>query len=157
MSVAIASLLSLCSALIVALASHFFAVRKKQHDQLAEARLKAYTDFINSTSRLMAARRTGRTEDELDELAALNDAKTRICLCAEKPVVEALIEFWNAGGTLENELEVINFKNLCLRIRESLGNEWKDIAALPISDTLFKLEPSNYSYRATRGNAEAAN
>jgi hypothetical protein len=54
-------------------------------------RLKAYTDFINAVSRIVSARRKGHTEDELNELAALNDAKTRICICADKGVVEALL------------------------------------------------------------------
>jgi hypothetical protein len=34
----------------------------------------------------------GIIKDEVDDLAALNDAKTRICICAEVPVVEALSE-----------------------------------------------------------------
>ncbi len=148
MSPEITYLLSLASAIIVAILGHEFAKRRKRTDELAEMRLKAYTDFINATSRLVSARRNGKTEDEIDELAALNDAKTRICICADKEVVEALVDFWNAGGTLEEELEILAFTNFCLEVRKSLGNDWKDITMLPISDTLFKLEPSKYSYKA---------
>lgn len=81
-AVAIASTLSLLSALLVAILSHFFSITRKRHAGLVEMRLKAYTDFINAASRLVAARRTGRVSDELEELVALNDAKIRICICA---------------------------------------------------------------------------
>jgi len=150
-SVAIASILSLLSAVLVAVLSHFFSSYRQRRDELAEMRLKAYTDFINAASRLVSARRSGRTEDALDDLAALNDAKTRICVCAEAKVVEALIEFWNAGGTLEGEHEVVAFTRLCRYIRESVGNKRYDLRDLPISKTLFKLEPSNFSFRMRKG------
>lgn len=148
MSIAITSILSLISAITVAVFSHFFSMRKKRGDELAEMQLKAYSDFINSISRLVSARRKGRTEDELDELATLNDAKTRICICANREVVEALTEFWKVGATLEAEHEVIAFTRLCCRIRESLGNKRNDIVDLELSKTLFSLEPSTYSFRA---------
>lgn len=147
-AVAIASTLSLLSALLVAILSHFFSITRKRHDGLVEMRLKAYTDFINAASRLVAARRTGRVSDELEELVALNDAKIRICICADAPVVEALTKFWKLGGTLEKEREIIAFTRFCFQMRESLGNKRHDIANLPLSDTLFKIEPSSYSFRA---------
>lgn len=148
MSATLATLLSLMTALVVAVASHTLSGWRKRRDELVELRLRAYSDFINSASRLVAARRLGKTSDEPADLAALNDSKTRICICAEAPVVEALIEFWNHGGTLEKEQEVLAFTRLCMRIRESLGNKRHHIASLGIADTLFRLEPSSYSHRA---------
>ena len=150
MSIAITATLSLLSAITVAVLGHFFSTRRKRIDELAEMRLKAYSDFINSISRITSARRNGRTEDELDDLSALNDAKNRICICANKEVVEALIEFWGAGGTLETEKEVIALTQLCYRIRESLGNKRNDIVDLELSKTLFSLEPSTFSFRAKK-------
>lgn len=85
--------------------------------------------------------------DELDELAALNDAKTRICICAEASVVEALVEFWENGGTLEQESEILAFTRFCMRVRESLGYTRYDIHGLNISKTLFKLQPATYSFK----------
>ena len=113
-------------------------------------RLKAYGDFLQAASRLVAARRLGKKNDELEELAALNDAKARICVCAEAAVVEALADFWLAGGTLEREQEILAFKRLCVEMRESLGNRRHDVAMLRLSDTLFRLEPSAFSFRADR-------
>jgi len=148
MSIVLTTVLSLFSAITVAVLGYFFSTRRKRIDELAEMRLKAYSDFINSISRITSARRSGRTEDELDELSALNDAKNRICICANREVVEALTEFWGAGGTLEAESEVVAFTQLCYRIRESLGNKRNDIVDLELSKTLFSLEPSTFSFRA---------
>ena len=150
MSIAITAILSLLSAITVAVLSHLFSTRRKRVDELSELRVKAYSDFINSISRLVSARRRGRSEDELDELATHNDAKNRICICANREVVEALTEFWEAGGTLEAENEVMAFTKLCYRIRESLGNKRNDIIDLELSRTLFALEPSTFSFRASR-------
>lgn len=156
MSAAFATLLSLVSAVIVAIVAHRLADRRARADELASMRLKAYGDFLQAASRLVAARRLGKKNDELDELAALNDAKTRICVCAEVAVVEALAEFWLAGGTLEREQEVLAFKRLCVVMRESLGNRRHDIAMLRLSDTLFRLEPSAFSFRTDRSASSAS-
>ena len=132
MSPLTAALLSIASAITVAF--------------LAEFRLKAYTDFINAASRLVSARRLGEISDEIKEIALLNDAKTRICICAEAPVVRALVEFWEHGGTLEKEREILAFTRFCMLIRESLGGRASDLNDINISQTLFKLQPATYSY-----------
>jgi hypothetical protein len=133
-----------------AVLAHIFTQRRSRLDSLAAFRLRAYTDFISAASHLVAGRRLGTTSDKVSDLATLNDAKARICICAEPPVVEALVKFWKLGGTLEQELEILAFTQLCKRIRESLGNERNDIGSLDISDTLFRLEPSPYSFRASK-------
>jgi hypothetical protein len=154
MTATLATVLSLMSALIVAFSGHLLSERRKRRDELAEMRLGAYRDFINAASRLVAARRLGLTEDESEDLVALNDAKTRICICAEAQVVKALCEFWRHGGTLEREQEILAFTRLCMQIRESLGNKRHDLSNVGLSDTLFRLEPSSYSFRASRPTAE---
>ena len=153
MSTIVATLLSFTSALIVAILSHVFSLRRKRRDELAELRLRAYTDFLNAASRLVAARRMGRISDELDELAALNDAKIRICICAEVPVVKALAEFWEEGGTLERESEILAFTRFCMRVRESLGNTDKHIHAVHLSQTLFRLQPAAHSFKQATSSA----
>ena len=146
MSPLTAALLSIASAITVAFLSHALTSRRKQRDELAEFRLKAYTDFINAASRLVSARRLGEISDEIKEIALLNDAKTRICICAEAPVVRALVEFWKHGGTLEKEREILAFTRFCMLIRESLGGRASDLNDINISQTLFKLQPATYSY-----------
>lgn len=150
MSAVFATVLSLASAVVVALVAHWLADQRTRGNELASMRLKAYGDFLQAASRLAAARRLGKKNDELEELSALNDAKSRICVCAEAAVVEALGEFWLAGGTLEQEQEILAFNRLCVAMRESMGNRRNDIAKLLLSDTLFRLEPSTFSFRADR-------
>ena len=146
MSPLVTTLLSISSAVVVAVIGHLLTVRRQRRDELAEMRIRAYADFLGATARLVTARRNGHTEDELEDLAMLNDAKNRILICAEKPVVEQLINFWKNGGTLESEPELLAFKRFCLAIRLSLGLEWKEMIELPLSDTIFKLKPSDYSF-----------
>lgn len=148
MSTTLASTLSLLSAVIVAVLAHLFSERRKRKDELAEMRLKAYTDFINATTRLANTRRLGEDQDELEVLLALNDAKIRVCISAEAAIVEELIKFWQEGGTLEKEREVLAFTRLCLLMRKSLGNKLNDVVSMRISDLLFKLEPSSYSFKS---------
>jgi hypothetical protein len=143
-------LLSLIGALLGVLATHFLSDRRKRREELTEQKLKAYSDFINSASNIIAARRLGNTENNPLELAILNDAKVRICICGDKSVVQALTEFWEHGATLEREREIIAYTRLCMRIRESLGYKAHDLADLKISDTLFRIEPSCFSFRASR-------
>lgn len=150
MTVALAAFLSVITALIGALIGHALSEKKSRNDELAKLRLDAYLDFIRATSHLVAARRTGRTQDELAELGALNDAKARICVCAGAPVVHALEKFWLQGGTLEKEQEILAFTELCRVMRESVGNERLGFD-VRLSDILFRLEPSTYSYRASGG------
>lgn len=147
MSALTSTLVSLLGAVLVAVLTHLFSARRNREDELAELRLKAYADFISAASRIAAARRSGRRADDLDELASLNDAKARIAICADLPVVEALGRFWEAGGTLEREDEILAFTALCLRMRESVGNVKDEVLGFHLSETLFKLEPSAYSFR----------
>ena len=149
MTTTLAVLLSIITGLIGALIGHHLSERKSRNDELAKMRLDAYKDFINATSLLFTARRSGHTQDEVADLGALNDAKTRICICANSEVVECLEEFWLQGGTLEKEQEIIAFTRLCKAMGVSLGRT-KLKFDIKLSDVLFRLEPSSYSYKASR-------
>jgi hypothetical protein len=149
MTAGLTALIALVTGLIGAVFGHLLAERKSRRDELAKMRLDAYGDFIRATSHLVAARRTGRTNDEPQELGALNDAKARICICSDGAVVEAMERFWLQGGTLEKEQEILAFTALCRAMRASLGNERLGFD-IRLSDVLFKLEPSTYSFRGSR-------
>lgn len=133
---------------MVALVTHILTLRRKQRDELAETRMRSYTDFINSASRLVSARRLGAVVDSPEDLALLNDAKARICICGQPQVVAALADFWAKGGTLEREGEVLAYTHLCLKMREALVGKPGDLGDIDISDTLFRVQPSTYSYKA---------
>ena len=134
--------------LLGVLVGHYLSERKSRNDELANLRLESYKDFIYSASVLFSARRSGRIQDEIKELGALNDAKTKICICASPEVVECLGKFWLQGGTLEKEQEILAFTRLCRAMRESLGSQ-KLPFEIELSNILFRLEPSTYSYIAS--------
>ena len=146
MTITLAAILSLITGLIGAVFGHVLSEKKSRNDELAKMRLDAYTDFLKTTSLLVSARRSGRIQDEIAELGALNDAKSRICVCADAGVVEALERFWLQGGTLEKEQEILAYKRLCKTMRESLGRDGLS-QEIRLSDILFRLEPSTFSYR----------
>ena len=144
------AIVSFFTAVVVAVVTHLLSTRRKARDELSEMRLRAYTDFVSATSRIVAARRLGKTTDELNDLAVLNDAKARICITAESSVVIALSDFWKHGGTLEREPEILAFARFCKEIRKSLGAREVGLRDPDITSTLFQLEPSGFSVRATR-------
>lgn len=154
MTAILPGLLSLLGALLGVLVTHFLSEKRKQREEPTEQKLKAYSDFINSASKIIADRRLGHTENDSQEVALLNDAKVRICICGDKSVIQALTEFWEHGGTLERESEILAFTRLCMRIRESLGYKAHDLFDLNISNTLFRIEPSCFSFRASRREKE---
>ena len=141
------ALLSGLSALLGVALGHVLSVRRARRDELEAMKLAAYVDFIRSTAQLFTVRRSGRTEDEIEELALLNDAKTRLLLTADLPVVRALERFWLQGGTLEKEQEILAFRALCDAMRVSLGKERLSLK-LDLAGVLFKVQPSTYSYKA---------
>ena len=112
-------------------------------------RLRAYTDFMSAASRIASARRSDDPRDAVEDLAALNDAKTRICVCASPSVVRSLAEFWERGGTLERESELLAFSRFCKDMRADLGNSRNDLHDFDLPATLFRLSPSGYSFKAT--------
>ncbi|MBN6101478.1 hypothetical protein JR064_04795 [Xanthomonas sp. CFBP 8703] len=148
LSAFLVALLSGVSALAGVALGHIFAAKRARQDELAAMRMAAYVDFLRSTSLLFTARRAGRTKDEVEELAHLNDAKTRILLTADLPVVKSLQQFWLQGGTLEKEQEILAFRNLCNDMRESLGKEQLALQ-MDLAGVLFKLEPSTYSFKVS--------
>ena len=150
MTITLAAIISLFTGLIGAVFGHVLSERKSRNDEMAKMRLDAYTDFLKATSLLVSARRSGKTQDEVTELGTLNDAKARICLCADAGVVEALESFWLQGGTLEKEQEILAYTQLCKTMRRSLGRD-RLSHEIRLSDVLFRLEPSTYSYRGKVG------
>ena len=145
-SALLVAMLSGVAALLGVALGHILSAKRARLDELAAMRMAAYVDFVRSTSLLFTARRAGRTEDEIEELARLNDAKTRILLSANTSVLKSLERFWLQGGTLEKEQEIIAFRNLCDEMRVSLGKERVSIQ-MDLAGVLFKVQPSTYSYR----------
>ena len=144
--------ISILSSIIAAFLAHFFATNRMRKMDLSTFQLAAYTDFLGAASRLAVSRRLGNTENEINDLAMLNDSKNRILVCGDRSILEALIKFWELGATLEGERELLAFNNFLQLIRESLGHKKYDVIDLNLTATLFKLEPSKYSFK--KGNRD---
>lgn len=141
-------LISVICSIISAFVVHQLAMNRMQKNEVIKFRLTAYSDFISASSRLIVARRIGEIENNLDDLTLLNDSKNRIIISAEQEIVSELIGFLNNGGTLEREQELQSYKRLITLMRKELGFNKSDLFELDISNALFNLEPSTFSYRA---------
>lgn len=139
---------SVIAAFIAAFIAHYLATSRMKKNDLSKFQVQAYSDFLATASRLAVSRRLGDTTNENVDLGALNDAKSRIIISGHPEVVKALIHFWDQGATLEREQEILAYKRLTQIMRTSLGHKEHDIYDLKVSDALFKLEPSNYSFKA---------
>ena len=144
-------LISLVSAVIAAFCAHYLATSRNKKSELLKFQIQSYSDFLSAASELAVSRRLGSMENENNNLTALNDAKCRIITCGEKEVIDALINFWNNGSTLEREREILAYKKLIQVMRSNIGHRKNDIFDPQITDALFKLEPSSFSFKAKRG------
>lgn len=135
------------AAFIAAFVTHHLATSRMKKSDLSKFQVEAYSDFIAAVSRLAVSRRLGDSTNENVDLGALNDAKSRIITSGDPDVVKALIHFWEQGATLEREQEILAYQRLTQIMRASLGHKKHDLFDLKISDALFKLEPSSYSFR----------
>lgn len=141
-------LISFISSIVAAFLAHFLATTRSKKSELLKFQIQSYSDFLAAASRLAVSRRLGSSTNENVDLVALNDAKIRIITCGNVEVVEALIHFWDKGGALEREQEILAYKNLTQLMRSSLGHKKHNMFDLKVSDALFKLEPSSFSFRA---------
>jgi len=141
---------SLITGFCAGLVAHKFASKRNRENDLAKFKLQAYSDFIGSASKVAASRRIGNVESDLEDLSKVNDAKNRIILSGDRAVIESMIRFWECGGTLEKESELLAFRDLTNSMRESLGHDRRDLLGVELTGTMFQLEPSLYSYRAEK-------
>lgn len=141
---------SLITGFCTGLVAHRLATKRNRENDLSKFRLQVYSDFIGSASMIAASRRIGSTDDNLEDLSKMNDAKNRIILSGDKAVIESILLFWKRGGTLEKESELLAFRDLITVMRESLGHDRRDLLGVELTDTMFQLEPSSYSYRAEK-------
>lgn len=141
MTPATTAFFSILGVTVGAILQHFLARQNNQQKQLLESRNKAYVDFLEAVSCVVAAQRMGKKERELEELAKLTNAKSRICIFGEETVVRQLATFWAAGASLETESEIQAFTRFCLDIRKSLGLMDKEFLGREVSQLLFEIKP----------------
>lgn len=116
------------------------ARRNKEKEHLHDLQSKAYVDFLSSVSNVAVAQRVGDRVAVSSSLAALADAKSRICVYGSAEVVKQLAIFIRAGATLQTESEILAFTKLCLAMRLAAGMKRFDVLSADISQVLFSLE-----------------
>lgn len=141
MATAITALLSILGVVVGAFVQNLLAKQNNQQKQMLESRNEAYVDFLEAVSLVIAAQRMGKKEQELEQLAKLAHAKTRICIFGDESVVRKLAEFWAAGASLNTESQLLSFTSFCLDIRKSLGLKDKAFLNSEVSDLLFRVKP----------------
>lgn len=138
--IALVPVIGVLGVVIGALLQGFFNRRNQVANSLSESQYKAYSDFLNSVSKIAVAQREGQRATVTEELANLADAKSRICVYGHASVVRHLADFIRAGGTLQTEREILLFTKLCLQIRGAVGMQDKKIYSSDISQLLFSIE-----------------
>lgn len=114
-------LISVCSLLLGAYLRHRFGRSAIQHQHLLEARGRAYTDFCQAYTALIAVQRTGEQEEEFEAIARVNDAKTRVCIFGSEEVVHHFENVRADGIRHETKEEMEALASLYVAIRKSLG------------------------------------
>lgn len=138
--VALVPVIGVLGVVIGALLHGFFNRRNQAASTLSELQNRAYSDFLNSVSKIAVAQRKDQRTTVTEELANLADAKSRICVYGHASVVHHLADFLRAGGTLQTEQEILSFTSLCLQIRSSVGMQDKELYPSDISQLLFSID-----------------
>lgn len=141
--VTIVPVIGVLGVVIGALLQGFFNRKNQAANNLSELQNKAYSDFLNSVSKIAVAQRKDQRTVVAEELSNLADAKSRICVYGHASVVHHLADFLRAGGTLQTEEEILSFTRLCLQIRESVGMRDKELYPSDISQLLFSIDVKN--------------
>lgn len=141
--VTIVPVIGVLGVVIGALLQGFFNRKNQAANNLSELQNKAYSDFLNSVSKIAVAQRKDQRTVVTEELSNLADAKSRICVYGHASVVHHLADFLRAGGTLQTEQEILSFTRLCLQIRESVGMRDKELYPSDISQLLFSIDVKN--------------
>jgi hypothetical protein len=137
---ALLPLIGFFGVVIGALLQAFLSRKNQKANNLSELQNKAYSDFLNSVSKIAVAQRKNQRDHVTDELSRLADSKSRICVYGDTNVVHHLAVFLRHGGTLQTESEILSFTRLCLEIRKSVGMQDKELYSSDISQLLFSVD-----------------
>lgn len=138
--VALVPIIGIIGVVVGASLQGFFNRKNQKANNLSDLQNNAYSDFLNSVSKIAVVQRKNQRELVAEELSKLADAKSRICVYGDTNVVHHLAAFLRQGGTLQTEQEILSFTKLCLEIRKSVGMQAKELYSSDISQLLFSLD-----------------
>ena len=109
------ALLPLVGVVIGAGLHYLFSRSGERLKQLEASRSQAYVDYLRCVAQIAKARDDQKTRGEL--LAALADAKTRVCMYGSIKVIRALADFEKGGSVLTAPDSIQRFLEICHEVR----------------------------------------
>lgn len=114
-------LLPILGVVVGAILQYWLSSASQARGRLLEARTKAYADYLASVTRKSRVSKSEEREYS-DVLAAIGDAKYRICVYGSDTVITKLAEFeGSTPGTAEREMRS-HFLRLCQAMRQDAGS-----------------------------------
>jgi hypothetical protein len=114
-------LLPILGVVVGAILQYWLSSASQVRGRLLEARTKAYADYLASVSRKSRVSKSEEREYSA-VLAAIAEAKYRICVYGSDTVITKLAEFeGSAAGTAEREMRS-RFLRLCQAMRQDAGS-----------------------------------
>ena len=118
---------------------YFFSKSGERRKQLEASRSEAYVDYLRSVAQIAkVARSDSKKRGEV--LAAVADAKTRICVYGAASVITSLAAFEKGGPVLDSPDSTARFLELCNEMRRQNLGKAEAVAVDDLSLILFGRE-----------------
>lgn len=115
-------LLPVIGIIVGASLQYFFSKSGERRKQLEALKTQAYVDYLRSAAQIGHLGRSDSSK-RIEIMAALADAKTRICIYGSAKVIAALASFEKAGPDLNSLNSREKFLAVCIEMRhQSLGD-----------------------------------
>ena len=112
------AILPVIGVIIGASLQYYFSKSGERRKQLEGVRSQAYVDYLRSVAQIAQLSKGGDLQKRNEMLAALADAKTRICVYGAASVIKALAAFEKDGAVLNSPDSMERFLSLCREMRQ---------------------------------------
>jgi hypothetical protein len=129
-------LLPIMGIIIGASLQYFFSKSGERRKQLETLKTQAYVDYLRSAAQIGHLGRSDSNK-RIEILAALADAKARICIYGSAKVIEALASFEKAGSDLNSLNSRQKFLAVCIEMRTQGLGESKVVEEQNLKMLLF--------------------
>lgn len=132
----VTALLPMVGVIIGAGLQYLFSRSGERRKQLEALRNQAYVDYVRCVAQLANAKKEDASK-RAELLAALADAKTRICIYGSSKVIRALADFEKSGSVLSSADSIKRFLEICHEVRRQGLRDTGSIGAEDLSIVLF--------------------
>ena len=130
------ALLPVIGVIIGASLQYFFSKSGEKRKQLEASRNEAYVDYLRSVAQIAKVERSD-SKNRSELLAAVADAKTRMCVYGAAGVIVALAAFEKGGPVLDSPDSKARFLVLCNEMRRQNLGKTEALAIDDLSLVLF--------------------